>query len=106
MYKPNLQNTNLGDKFSDFWLGTNNSGVKDVLNQMELAKWTANINYDLQEAVNTNKYNWNKEGMIKAGINPLISSSNLGAVSQSSNIQQPTFSLNNSFGALAGGGGR
>lgn len=72
VFKPNLQNSTFGDKLSDKFLGTNKVHNINMLN-----------NYELQKAVNLNKYNWNKEGMISAGINPLISSGGLSGVSQS-----------------------
>lgn len=72
MYSPNIQNSNLGDKLSDSILGTNRVHNINMSN-----------NYELQKAVNVNKFNWNKQGMISAGINPLAAASQLGGVSNS-----------------------
>lgn len=67
-----LQNSSLGDKLSDKFLGTNNVANKNMIN-----------NYNLQKAINLNKYSWNVEGMRASGINPLANSSQLGNVSSS-----------------------
>lgn len=69
-YTPHFQTTNFGDSFTDFLGITNNKAKKQAANNIEVAK-----------AINMNKYTWNKEGMLAAGINPLIASSNLGSVS-------------------------
>lgn len=72
MYEPNIQQSSFGDKMSDKFLGTNKVHNINMLN-----------NYELQKAINLNKFNWNKQGMLSAGINPLSATSQLGGVSQS-----------------------
>ncbi len=36
----------------------------------------------MEKAVNINKFNWNKQGMVQAGINPLLNTQGLNGVSQ------------------------
>ncbi len=69
---PNLKSSSLGDKLSDKFLGTNRVNQIHTMN-----------NYELQRAINVNKFNWNKEGMIQAGINPLANSGMLNWISSS-----------------------
>lgn len=83
MYKPNFKTSNIVDKLSDKYLGTNRVNQIQYYNNMEQQKHQANLNYELQKAVNTNKYEWNKQGMISAGINPLAASNNISNVSSS-----------------------
>lgn len=76
-YTPNFVNSNLADKLSDKWLGTNNQSQIDFHNQLEANKSTASMNYEIQKSINENKYQWNIEGMTKAGINPMMMTGNL-----------------------------
>lgn len=69
---PNLKSASFGDALSDKFLGTNRVNQVQTMN-----------NYELQKAVNVNKFNWNKEGMIQAGINPLANSGGLNGVAAS-----------------------
>lgn len=87
MYSPYIQDTNWVDKISDKIFGTNKVANANMLN-----------NYELQKAVNINKYNWNKEGMLMSGINPLVGSGNLSGVSSS----QASSMQNGDPGYLAG----
>lgn len=69
---PNLQNASLGDHLSDKFLGTNKKNNIETMN-----------NYELQKAINVNKYAWNAQGMKAAGINPIAAPSQLGNVATS-----------------------
>ncbi len=69
---PNLKSASFGDALSDKFLGTNKVNQVQTMN-----------NYELQKAVNLNKYGWNVEGMKAAGINPLANSGGLNGVASS-----------------------
>lgn len=77
LFTPNLQSSSYSDKMSDKWLGTNNVSNINMSN-----------NYELQKAVNLNKYSWNVQGMKAAGINPLMATNQLGGVSSSQSSSQ------------------
>lgn len=86
VFTPNIQEPTRADKLSDKWHGTSIVATKNMLNNMEL-----------QKAINVNKYAWNKEGMIQAGINPLMNTTSLGSISNS----QAQSSYNGNVGVFA-----
>ncbi len=71
-YTPNIKDSNIWDKLSDKWLGTN-----------KVHNTNLNNNYELQKAININKYGWNMEGMMASGINPMMASGNLSNIAAS-----------------------
>lgn len=79
---PDLKNATFADKISDKFLGTNRVNNIKTMND-----------YNLQKAINVNKYQWNKEGMIASGINPLANSAGLNGVSTSQAQDQQNQSL-------------
>nr|WEY17974.1 MAG: hypothetical protein [Microvirus Sku120] len=85
MYNPQFQTTNFkqtswAERASDRLFGTNYQGRADAENR-EQAQITANKNaYEMQQAVNMNKYSWNVQGMQAAGINPLAASGSVGSL--------------------------
>ena len=72
LYQPNIQKPSIGDKFSDTFLGTNKV---DSLNQFN--------QYEYWKAANINKYSYNVQGMLNAGINPLINTAGLNGTTNS-----------------------
>lgn len=73
-------------KLSDKFLGTNYVNSINTVND-----------YNLQKAVNVNKYSWNLEGMKAAGINPIAA----GASALSSNTgSQASSNSSGDLGAL------
>nr|WEW54518.1 MAG: hypothetical protein [Microvirus Sku211] len=78
VYAPSYSSTNFGDQMSDAWLGTNKVSQKDMLNSLEQQKATA-----------LNKYEWNKQGMLSAGINPLMNPSGLNSADASPSSPSP-----------------
>lgn len=72
LYSPNIQKPSAGDKFSDTFLGTNKVESINQQNQMEYWK-----------AANINKYSYNVQGMLNAGINPLVNAAGLNGTTNS-----------------------
>ena len=72
LYQPNIQKPSIGDKFSDTFLGTNKV---DSLNQQN--------QYEYWKAANINKYSYNVQGMLNAGINPLVNTAGLNGTTNS-----------------------
>lgn len=93
LYNPDLQNTNIGDSLSDTFLGTNNKEMKNITNS-----------YELDKAKTINKFGWNKQGMVDAGINPLINPQGLNGVSSgsSSNMSKSTDLLSRTINKCLG----
>lgn len=72
LYQPNIQKPSFGDKLSDKFLGTNNLDFKNQQNQ-----------YEYWKAANINKYSYNVQGMLNAGINPLVNTAGLNGTTNS-----------------------
>lgn len=72
-YIPNTLTASWTDKLSDRFLGTNKVNQINAHNQ-----------YEFQKATNINKYSWNMQGMVQAGMNPLL---NAGATNTVANSQ-------------------
>lgn len=82
IYNPNIQSPTFGQQLQDRFFGTNN-----------VQRVSMNNNYEYQKAINVNKYQWNKEGMIASGINPLANTSGLNGVSTSQAQDLGNYSL-------------
>lgn len=82
---PNYKTPSHLDSLSDIFLGTNNKDIINLHNQNEFNKLQiANqlgAGIFANKYINENKYLWNKNGLIKAGINPLSMASSGGVQS-------------------------
>lgn len=85
LYQPNISKPSIGDKFSDTFLGTNKVDSINQQNQMEYWK-----------AANINKYSYNLQGMLNAGINPLVNTAGLNGTTNS----PVSTNFNNNLGFL------
>lgn len=72
LYTPNISKPSFGNKLSDKFFGTNNV---DFINQQN--------QYEYWKAANINKYSYNIQGMLQAGINPTINTAGLNSITSS-----------------------
>ena len=85
LYTPKIESPTFGDKLSDSILGTNNLDFLNQKNQWEYWK-----------SANINKYSYNVQGMLQAGINPLLNTNGLN----NSTTSPISTQFNNNLGIL------
>lgn len=106
---PKYAVTNNLDTLSDLLFGTNHKQIKNLynqnlFNQQQLVNQLGASLYG-SKYINENKYVQNMNGMLKAGINPLIASGSLGSnqtMSTNGSFTNSTGSNKNSVSDLLG----